>query len=63
MEFQTFMSAFDTVIRNTLLEQQLFTQIFASKLFHVSNTIAKSLQVRNTICNSLITKFTTSWQI
>ena len=40
--FRLPMSAFATVTRNTLLDQQLFTQIFVFKLFHISIGVANS---------------------
>ena len=41
--FRLPMSAFATVIRNILLEHQIFTRIFAFKLFHISITVANSI--------------------
>ena len=53
--FRLPMSAFATVLRNTV-----FTQIFAFRLFHFS-LLLLIVEVKNTICNSLLT-ITTSWQ-
>ena len=58
--FRLPMSAFATAIWNTLSKHQLFTLKFAFQLFHVSTAI-DNCRSQNTICNSLITMFTTSW--
>ena len=55
------MSAFATAISNTLSKHQLFTRNFAFKLFHVPLLLI-TVEVKNAICNSLITMFTTSWR-
>ena len=55
------MSASATAIWHTLSKHQLFTLNFAFKLFHVSIAI-DNCRSQNTICNSVITMFTTSWQ-
>ena len=47
------MSAFATVTRNTLLEHQLFTGIFAFKLFHVSIDVAKNKSMKYHIFHKL----------
>ena len=59
--FRLPMSAFATTIWNALSKHELFTLNFAFKLFHVSTAI-DNVEVKNTICNSLITMFTTSWR-
>ena len=59
--FRLLMSAFATVIWNTLLKHQLFTLNFAFQLFHVSIAI-DNCRSQKYICNSLITMFTTSWR-
>ena len=41
--FRPLMSAFATVTRNTPLEHQLFSRIFAIKLFHVSVAVANNI--------------------
>ena len=41
--FRLSLSAFATVTRNILLENQFFTRIFAFKLFHVSIVVANSI--------------------
>ena len=55
------MSAFATLTRNTLLEHQLLTKIFASKII-MFLLLKLTVEVENTISNSLLTIFNTSWQ-
>ena len=59
--FRLPMSAFATAIWNTLSKHQIFTLNFAFQLFHVSLAI-DNCRSQNTICNSLITMFATSWR-
>ena len=54
--FRLLMSEFAAAIWNTLSKHQLFTLNFAFKLFHVSIAMITA-EVKNTICNSLITMF------
>ena len=56
------LSAFVTVIWNTLTKHQFFTLNFAFKLFHTYSLLLITPEAKNTICNPLITMFTTSWQ-
>ena len=58
--FRLPMSAFATAIWNTLSKHELFTLNFAFNFMFPLLLI--TVEVKNTICNYLITMFTTSWR-